>query len=66
MSFVIRVSLIALLIIMVITGLNISNQALNQLTLSDKGPVIGVGWDDNRPVLYLLGDKYRLSLDRIK
>jgi hypothetical protein len=65
-SFIIRVSLIALLIIMVIAGLNTSNQALNQLTLSNKGPVIGVGWDDDRPVLCLLGEKYRLSLDKIK
>lgn len=53
-----RFILVLILIYLVIAGLNISNQGINNLSMEDRGPVAGISYDSNNLEMQLMGKEY--------
>jgi len=57
--------LIGLVLTLVILGLNISNEAINQLTVSQRPPIIDVQSSSSQLVFHLVGQQYDLDADKL-
>lgn len=57
--------LVGMIMLLVITGLNTSNDAINQLTAHQRAPVIAVQYKQETIHMQLAGEEYKLSLDRL-
>lgn len=56
-----KLFLVFMLMILVAAGLNASNQGISNLTLEDRGPIVGWQTDDNHVKVVLLGNDYDLK-----
>ncbi len=52
---------LGLMITLMVSALNISNESINQLTGEDRKAVLAVTMDDSNINLQLLGEEYQLS-----
>jgi hypothetical protein len=58
MTILYRASLVLGLLLLVIFGLNISNQGMNSLTLQNRKPVVGLQMQGNTINIYTLGESH--------
>jgi hypothetical protein len=56
---------VSILLMLVVTGLNISNQGINDLTLNNPGYVIAVHVEDSQVYVEALGARHRLGQELI-
>lgn len=65
MGKVSRTLLVLVLIILVVLGLNASNQGINQLTMENRQSVIGLNLKTETPSMLIMGETYDLQGDKI-
>jgi len=63
MDKIFQLVMVLALIFIIIMGLNISNQGINELTMADRAPVVGLDFDDGSIDLKFLGENYGFSRD---
>lgn len=56
---------VIVLLILLVAGLNISNHSLNQLTMNSREPVIGLNFENDKVMVYFLGESYPYSMDKL-
>lgn len=56
---------VAILLLLIISGLNISNQAINSLTMENRGPVFAINLDESNISIHLLGENHLYSKDKL-
>jgi len=61
-----QVLLIGLILTLTICGLNISNEAINQLTASQRPPVIGLRADESKVEFHVAGQQYTVAGDKLQ
>lgn len=57
--------LVGVILTLVIYGLNISNEAINQLTASERPPVIALQTDSSQLELHIAGEQYAMDGDKL-
>ena len=65
MKRIYQLFLIGLVLTLVILGLNISNEAINQLTVSQRPPIIDVQASSSQLVFHIAGQQYDLDVDKL-
>lgn len=60
-----RMFCIVIILFLVISALNISNQAINSLTMENRGPIFAVNLDEQDISIYLLGQNHLYSKDKL-
>ncbi|NLB88846.1 MAG: hypothetical protein GX790_06415, partial [Syntrophomonadaceae bacterium] len=56
---------VAILLLLVVCGLNISNQAINSLTMENRGPVFAINLDESNISIHLLGENHLYPKDKL-
>ena len=56
---------VGLVLTLVILGLNISNEAINQLTVSQRPPIIDLQASSSQLVFHIAGQQYDLDADKL-
>lgn len=59
-----RMFLVIILLFLVGTALNISNEAINQLTMQNREAVIGADYNNEEITIYLIGNSYVYLTDK--
>ena len=60
-----RIVAVGVVIILVISALNVSNQAINSLTLENSGPVLAFDLEDQDISVCFLGTNHMYSMDKL-
>lgn len=62
---VFKITLVLVLFCLVVMGLNISNKGINELTMQNRGPVLGLNIDIDKKLikLHLLGETFNYNSD---
>lgn len=60
-----QVLLIGLIVTLTICGLNVSNEAINQLTASQRPPVIGLQVESSQLEFHIAGEQYAVEGDKL-
>lgn len=56
---------VVIILLLVISALNISNQAINSLTMENRGPVFAVSLGEQDISIYFLGQNHLYSKDKL-
>ncbi|HQD91404.1 MAG TPA: hypothetical protein PLP71_10355 [Syntrophomonadaceae bacterium] len=65
MKRVCQLLLTGLVLTLVICGLNVSNEAINQLTANQRPPVIHMQADESQWEVYIAGQQYLVNTDKL-
>ncbi|MGI5879460.1 MAG: hypothetical protein ACOX6L_02525 [Syntrophomonadaceae bacterium] len=65
MQWLAKWAIIAGVVFMVITALNISNQAINDLTSQEGGKFLAVGIQDGNLDMQISGNSYAVNMDKL-
>ena len=66
MQWLVKWAIIAGLVFLVITALNISNQAVNDLTSQKGGKLLSVGMQEGNLNMDIFGNSYVVNMDKLK